>query len=233
MSEPIILCWSGGKDSTLALRSLQRAGRDVVSLLTTVTEDYDRISMHGVRRELLDAQAQSLGIPLSIVTVPPQSTNEIYCERMGGAFDRFRQGGIAQVAFGDIFLADLKAWREEFLARHGLRCLFPIWGRDTRALFDEFVSEGFHAVTSCIDPRRLDASFAGRELDRGFAAELPEGVDPCGENGEFHTFVYDGPNFSHPVEIERGECVERDGFLFCDWRLVNSPAGAASRPAIC
>jgi uncharacterized protein (TIGR00290 family) len=222
MSEPraledVLFCWSGGKDSAMALRALQ-TGRDcrIIALLTTITEEYNRISMHGVRRTLLERQAESLGLPLHAVLIPPQCINATYEERMKDALAKHYAQGVRRVAFGDIFLEDLRVYREKNLAQIGMQALFPIWKRDTRELAREFVRQGFRAMTVCVDPRVLDASFAGRELDASFFADLPNGVDPCGENGEFHTFVFDGPGFKMPIAIRAGEKVMRDGFCFCD-----------------
>jgi len=217
MPEPIVLCFSGGKDSLLALRELQRGGEwEIVALLTTVTEEFDRVSMHGVRRSLLRRQAESLGIPLVEVGVPPKSSNEIYEREMGRAFARFRQDGIATVAFGDIFLEDLRVYREGQLRAAGLNCRFPLWKRETAQLADEFCRDGFRAVTACVNPAVLDHTFVGREYDRSFLRDLPAEVDSCGENGEFHTFVYDGPNFAKPIPVQTGAVVERDDFVYCD-----------------
>jgi uncharacterized protein (TIGR00290 family) len=215
--EPILFCWSGGKDSALALHSLLRQGTvRVAALLTTVTEGYDRISMHGVRRELLQRQADSLRLPLHEVFIPPQCANPVYEARMEAALRHYLGQGIGRVAFGDIFLEDLRVYRERNLARLEMQAIFPLWKRDTRELIREFHASGFRAVTACIDPRVLDASFAGRELDASFFADLPPNADPCGENGEFHTFVFDGPIFTRPVEFTVGEVVQRDAFVFCD-----------------
>jgi len=187
-----------------------------VGLLTTVTEEYNRISMHGVRRAFLERQAESLGLPLHPVLIPPHCVNATYEERMQEALEVHVARGVRAVAFGDIFLEDLRAYREKNLARIGMRALFPIWKRDTRELAREFVRLGFRAIAVCVDPRVLDASFAGRELDTSFFADLPPGMDPCGENGEFHTFVFDGPVFKTPIACRAGEKVMRDGFCFCD-----------------
>jgi uncharacterized protein (TIGR00290 family) len=215
--EKVLLCWSGGKDSTLALHDLVSGGNvDVVSLLTTVTEEYDRISMHGVRTDLLRAQAKALGFPLTVVTIPRGCTNVQYEAGMEAALRQFLARGVASVAFGDIFLEDLKAYREKNLAKLGMKAVFPIWKRDTRELINSFIRLGYRAVLSCIDPRVLPRSFAGRMIDAEFVHDLPGKVDPCGENGEYHSFVFDGPLFSEPVRIARGESVERDGFQFCD-----------------
>ena len=215
--EDVLFCWSGGKDSAMALHAL-RADADcrITALLTTITEEYDRISMHGVRRVLLERQAESLGLPLHLVSIPPQCSNAIYEARMKEALEQHFARGVRKVAFGDIFLADLREYREKNLAQVGMKALFPIWKRDTSELAREFVRQGFRAVSVCVDPRVLDASFAGRELDASFFADLPSGVDSCGENGEFHTFVFDGPIFKTPISCAVGGKVTRDGFCFCD-----------------
>jgi uncharacterized protein (TIGR00290 family) len=216
-SEPILFCWSGGKDSALALHRLRQQNEvRIAALLTTVTEGYDRISMHGVRRELLQRQAESLRLPLHEVFIPPQCVNPIYEARMEEALLFFFEQGIRRVAFGDIFLEDLRLYREKNLARVAMQALFPIWKRDTRELIREFHAAHFRSVAVCIDSKVLDPSFAGRELDESFFVDLPPGVDPCGENGEFHTFVYDGPIFSRPVGFTLGETVQRDSFIFRD-----------------
>jgi uncharacterized protein (TIGR00290 family) len=215
--ENVLFCWSGGKDSAMALHTLQSAhDYRVTALLTTVTEEYDRISMHGVRRVLLERQAESLGLPLHTVPIPPQCINATYEARMKEALVENLARGVQRVAFGDIFLEDLRVYREKNLAQLGMVALFPIWKRDTRELARDFLRLGFRAITVCIDPRVLDMSFAGRVLDQSFFADLPPGVDPCGENGEFHTFVFDGPVFRTPVRFLTGEKVLRDGFYFCD-----------------
>jgi uncharacterized protein (TIGR00290 family) len=215
--EDVLFCWSGGKDSAMALHALRAArGCRITALLTTVTEEYDRISMHGVRRALLERQAESLGLPLHAVLIPPQCINAIYEERMKEALAQHFSRGVRRIAFGDIFLEDLRVYREKNLAQVGMQALFPIWKRDTRELAREFVRLGFRAITVCVDPRVLDGSFAGRELDASFFADLPPGVDRCGENGEFHTFVFDGPVFETPIAFRVGEKVLRDGFCFCD-----------------
>jgi uncharacterized protein (TIGR00290 family) len=215
--EPILFCWSGGKDSAMALHSLlQRSDIHIVALLTTVTEGYERISMHGVRRELLDRQVQSIGVPLHEVRIPPQCVNPIYEARMEEALRVHLEKGVQTVAFGDIFLEDLRAYREKNLARIGMTALFPIWKRDTRELIRSFHANRFRAITVCVDSKVLDPSFAGRELDESFFRDLPLQVDSCGENGEFHTFVFDGPIFHSPIHVRAGEIVNRDGFVFCD-----------------
>jgi len=215
--EPILFCWSGGKDSAMALHALlQQESVRVTGLLTTVTEGFERVSMHGVRRKLLQRQAASIGLPLQEVRIPPRCVNSIYEARMEAAMRSAYEQGIRRIAFGDIFLEDLRAYREKNLARVGMEAIFPIWKRDTDELAREFVRLAFRAIAVCIDPRILDRSFAGRELEGSFFNDLPPNADPCGENGEFHTFVYDGPIFKHPVKCRTGEVVERELFVFCD-----------------
>jgi len=215
--EPILFCWSGGKDSAMALYTLlQRSDVHVVALLTTVTEGYERISMHGVRRELLDRQVQSIGLPLHEVRIPPQCVNPIYEARMEEALRMHLRNGVQTVAFGDIFLEDLRAYREKNLARIGMTALFPLWKRDTRELIRFFHANRFRAIAACVDSKVLDSSFAGRELDEAFFRDLPPQADACGENGEFHTFVFDGPIFHSPIHVRTGEIVNQDGFVFCD-----------------
>ena len=217
MPEPIAMCFSGGKDSCLGLRALQEDGKyRVETLITTVTDAYDRVSMHGVRRSLVREQAAALGIGLAEVVVPPHSSNEVYERAMGREFRRQYDAGVRRVAFGDIFLEDLREYRERQLAECGLEAVFPIWGQATDRLARAFIRDGFEAVTVCVSLSMLDASFVGRAFDAGFLADLPAGADPCGENGEFHTFVSDGPIFPRPVPVTLGEVVERDGFVFCD-----------------
>ena len=190
----------------------------IAALLTTVTDGYDRISMHGVRRTLLSRQAEALGLPLCEMRIPPQCVNPIYEERMRDALLAQKEIGVHCVAFGDIFLQDLREYRERNLAQVEMTAIFPIWKRGTRELAKDFCALGFRAIAVCVDPKKLSREFAGRELDESFFRDLPPGVDACGENGEFHTFVYDGPIFSRAIAVERGEVVERDGFYFCDLR---------------
>jgi uncharacterized protein (TIGR00290 family) len=214
--EAVLFCWSGGKDSAMALHVLlQDPLIRVVALLTTVTEGYDRISMHGVRRELLQQQVQSIGLPLHEVFIPQQCVNSIYEARMEAAL-QLHAPGIRKVAFGDIFLEDLRSYREKNLARVGMTALFPIWKRDSRELIQSFHADGFRSVVVCVDSKVLDPSFAGRELDHAFFEDLPSHVDWCGEHGEFHTFAFDGPIFREPIRFQIGERVQRDGFVFCD-----------------
>jgi uncharacterized protein (TIGR00290 family) len=210
------LSWSGGKDSALTLWTLRLQGVEPEALITTVTDAYDRISMHGVRRELLSKQADATGIPLVEVRIPPACINEVYEARMTEAFASAPLASVEAVAFGDLFLEDVRAYREERLTASGRRGVFPLWGRDTGELAREFIAAGFQAFIVTLDPRALDASFAGRAYDEQLLAELPASVDPCGENGEFHTFVHAGPIFSEPIACETGEVVEREGFVFCD-----------------
>jgi uncharacterized protein (TIGR00290 family) len=217
MPEPILFCWSGGKDSAMALHALQQQNDyRVAALLTTVTETYDRVSMHGVRRELLQQQARSIGLPLHEVLIPPQCVNPVYESRMEEALRVYLQQGIRKVAFGDIFLEDLRAYREKNLARIGMTAAFPIWKHETHELARYFLANKFRAFAVCIDPRVLPASFVGRELTEAFFTDLPTNVDSCGENGEFHTFVFAGPIFRQPIPVRPGEIIQRDGFVFCD-----------------
>jgi uncharacterized protein (TIGR00290 family) len=210
------LSWSGGKDSALTLWTLREQGVEPDALITTVTDQYDRISMHGVRRELLARQASAAGIPLVEVRIPPACVNDVYEQRMAEAFASPPLSDVEAVAFGDLFLEDVRAYREQRLTANNRRGLFPLWGCDTADLAREFIAAGFQARIVCLDPRALDASFAGRTYDEQLLAELPPNVDPCGENGEFHTFVHAGPIFSEPIPCTTGETVERDGFVFCD-----------------
>ena len=217
MPEPIALCFSGGKDSCLALQELRRADRfEIVELVTTVTDAFDRVSMHGVRRSLLREQARSIGLPLVEVVVPPEPSNVVYEREMGKAFRRLRENGIRRVGFGDLFLEDLREYRVRQLSEAGLECEFPIWHSPTDELARAFIRDGFGALTVCVNPAVLPVSFAGRAFDDDFLADLPAEVDPCGENGEFHTFVFDGPIFERAIAVEVGEVTERDGFGFCD-----------------
>jgi uncharacterized protein (TIGR00290 family) len=218
VKDRVVLSWSGGKDGALALRELLDTGDvEIHALLTTVTEEYDRVSMHGIRRELLEAQAAAMGLPLIMVMIPKDCTNEVYAERMGAAMQELKGEGIGVVAFGDIHLEDVRKYREERLSSVGIDARFPLWGKDTKALARRFIDDGFKAVVTCVDTEQLDGSFSGREIDDNFLGFLPSKVDPCGENGEFHTFVYDGPMFIAPVRHRLGDRVLReDRFLFTD-----------------
>ena len=216
--EKVLFAWSGGKDSAMALYEAQKSEKyDVAALLTTVTQDYDRISMHGVRRALLEEQAALLGIPLETILISKHSSNEEYEAKMKEALVRYKKEDIVSVVFGDIFLEDLKKYREDNLAKVGLKGVFPIWKRDTRELATDFIDLGFKAIITCVDSKSLDKSFAGRVFDKQFLSDLPNGIDPCGENGEFHSFVYDGPIFSRGIIFEKGQVVLRDNrFYYCD-----------------
>ena len=212
-----VLAWSSGKDSAYALGVLRRdPAVELVGLLTTVNQTHDRVAMHAVRRAVLEAQARSVGLPLDVVELPWPCPNEIYEANMRAAIERVRARGVTHMAFGDLFLEDVRRYREEQLAQTGIAPLFPLWGRDTAALARAIVAEGFEAVLTCVDPRKLDASFAGRRFDAALLDALPPGVDPCGENGEFHSCVLSGPGFSFRVAATVGETVTRDGFVFAD-----------------
>ncbi len=210
------LAWSGGKDSALALWALREEEVMPAALLTTVTEEYERVSMHGVRRSLVRRQAAATGLPLVEIEIPPGCSNDVYESRMAAAFASAELAAVAEVAFGDLFLEDIRAYRESRLAAAGRRARFPLWGSDTAALARRFLAAGFRAIVVCVDPRAIAPSFAGRDYDERLLADLPAGVDPCGENGEFHTFVTAGPVLATPVACRRGEVVERDGFVFAD-----------------
>jgi uncharacterized protein (TIGR00290 family) len=206
MKKKIVVSFSGGKDSVLALHRLQKSGEwEVDSLMTTLTEDYDRTTMHGVRNRLLEVQAESLGIPLRKVWIPRDCPNEIYQQRMEEAVDGIIADGISNIMFGDIFLEDVKAYREKMLEETGLTPVFPIWGEDTKKLINEFVENGFKTVVCCVDTFKIDSSFSGRVIDEQFVKNYPPEHDICGENGEFHTFVFNGPNFSFPIAYKLGE----------------------------
>lgn len=212
-----LVAWSSGKDSAYALHTIRRSGNvDVVGLLTTVTDAYDRVSMHGVREAILQAQADRVGLPLTIVRIPAPCPNEVYESAMRGALGEARDRGVSHVIFGDLFLADLRAWRIARLSEIGMEGIFPLWQRDTAALAREMIAAGIEARIACLDPRRLAHSFAGRPFNAALLDALPSDVDPCGENGEFHTVVTAGPMFSAPIPTRPGAVVERDGFVFAD-----------------
>jgi uncharacterized protein (TIGR00290 family) len=220
MREPVVLSWSGGKDSSLTLAALRADPRyDVVALLTSVTAGYDRVSIHGVRRTLLEAQAAATGLPLREVVLQPQCSNEQYEAAFLHALAAIRTDypAVRRIAFGDLYLEDVRAYRERLLARAGFEALVPLWARDTTALAAEFIAAGFAAHLVCVDTQQLAASFAGRRFDAALLADLPAGVDPCGENGEFHTFVSAGPVFNGAIPVRVGEVVLREErFAFCD-----------------
>ena len=222
------LAWSSGKDSAWALHVVRQHGEfDVVALLTTVNQTYSRVAMHAVRESLVEMQAAAAGLPLIKVPIPSPCTNEIYEQAMGAAMARARAQGVWHVIFGDLFLEDIRAYREKQLSGCGMTPVFPLWGRNTRKLAEEMIVHGMSAYLTCVDPRKLDRSFAGRKFDAEFLNELPSGADPCGENGEFHTFVNDGPMFRHAIPVIAGEIVERDGFMFADFLPSASAAGKA------
>jgi len=212
-----LLSWSSGKDAAWALHVLrQRGDVEVAGLLTTTNEAFERVAMHGVREALLAAQAEAAGLPLWTVPLPWPCSNEAYEARMAQACREALAQGIEVMAFGDLFLEDVRDYRIQKLAGTGLRPSFPIWNPDTATLARDMVAGGLKATLACVNPRVLAASFAGRDFDAALLAELPPGVDPCGERGEFHTFAWDGPMFEHPVPFRRGEVVEREGFVFAD-----------------
>ena len=212
-----LLSWSTGKDSAWSLHALRRrADVTVVGLVTTLNAAFDRVAMHGVRRALLEAQAQAAGLPLHVLDIPHPCPNADYERIMGAFVAEQAAAGIEAMAFGDLFLEDIRRYRESRMEGSGLRPLFPLWGRPTRALAEEMIAGGLQAVLTCVDPRKLPASFAGRRFDAALLADLPAGVDPCAENGEFHTFCCAGPMFDRPIAVEVGEVVTRDGFVFCD-----------------
>jgi uncharacterized protein (TIGR00290 family) len=215
--ERIVLSWSGGKDSALALYEIQRNYEySIAALLTTVTSDYNRISVHGVRETLLEQQAESAGLPLRKVYIPTNCTNEIYADIMRKEMGLLKAEGIQTVAFGDIFLRDIREYRENNLEGIGMKALFPLWGRNTRELMTHFIELGFKAITTVIDPSKLSDDFRGKIIDKWFINNLPENVDPVGENGEFHSFVFDGPIFRNPVHFSIGEKSVHDSFYFCE-----------------
>jgi uncharacterized protein (TIGR00290 family) len=209
--------WSSGKDSAFALYEAQRSGlAEVVGVLTTLTEAYDRVAMHGVRHSLLERQIHALALPALKVMLPTPCPNEVYEARMARACAQMRELGVTHIIFGDLFLEDIRAYRERQLAAAGMSGIFPLWRRPTASLAREMIASGMIAHLVCVDPRRLDRRFAGRRFDATLLAELPADVDPCGENGEFHTVVSAGPMFAAPIAVKLGEVVERDGFVFAD-----------------
>jgi uncharacterized protein (TIGR00290 family) len=213
----VALSWSSGKDSAWSLHLLRKDPNvEVVALVTTLNEQFDRVAMHAVRRELLQLQAEALGVPLWTVPLPWPCSNEEYEARMRGLCTRAINERVEAMAFGDLFLTDIRAYREKQLAGTGLEPIFPVWQIPTGQLAAEMVASGLKAKITCIDPKVLPVEFAGRDFDSQFLTDLPAGIDPCGENGEFHSFVYDGPGFHHPVGVSVGEVVERDGFVFAD-----------------
>ena len=226
MSEKVVFFWSGGKDSALALHHLRQDSRyEVVSLLTTCNEHFQRVSMHGVHRKLVEKQAQAIGLPLQKMFVSQRSPNEEYLEKLTECLLAYKAQGITSFAFGDIFLEDLRRWREENLARFGLRGVFPIWKRDSSELIREFITLGFRSVICCVNDAYLNQNSLGRTIDLEFINDLPHDVDPCGENGEFHSFAFAGPIFKEPLRIKVGETVYRP--------VQDTHPGTGLAPAIC
>ncbi|MDG6906425.1 MAG: adenine nucleotide alpha hydrolase [Nitrososphaerota archaeon] len=216
--EKVLLSWSGGKDSSLSYYEIRHImDREIAGLVTTVTQDYQRISMHGVRRELLRRQADAMRLQLYEVMIPKNASNEIY-ERQTRktVLDIVEREKISQVVFGDLFLQDIRKYREKMFGELGISCEFPIWGKGTEELANFFVASGFKAIICCVDPKKIGKEFCGREYDLDLLFDLPVNVDPCGENGEFHTFVYDGPIFRKKIDVKVGEVVEREGIYFAD-----------------
>jgi uncharacterized protein (TIGR00290 family) len=226
---PIALAWSGGKDSTLALAALQAdPGVEVVALVTTITGDYDRISIHGVRRSVLEAQVRSIGLPLLESVIPAAASNAAYEAALARTLTELHRQmpDVQHLAFGDLFLAEVRAYREQLLSRLGWIPVFPLWGKDTAGLARTFIAGGYRAVLTCVDTTQLDAGFAGREFDAALLADMPVEVDPCGERGEFHTCVYDGPVFREPLVLRNGERIRRDErFEYCDVTLTAPSTG--------
>lgn len=216
--ERILVSWSGGKDSALAVHEiLKNNNLEVAALLTTVTKEYDRISMHGVQSSLLCRQADALGFKLEQAVISKDASNAEYELRTAEVMSRYQEEGVTSAMFGDIFLEDLRKYREERMSQIGMHSIFPIWKVETGQLARRFIDLGFKAITTCVDTTVLGKEFVGRELDERFFQDLPGGVDPCGENGEFHSFVYDGPIFKKPLSIRIGEKVLRDNrFYYCD-----------------
>ena len=227
----VVLSWSGGKDSSLALASLRADPRyDVVALLTSITSGYDRVSIHGVRRDLLEAQAVAVALPLVEVVLQAQSSNEAYEAAFLEALSRVRAAypDVGTIAFGDLFLADVRLYRERLVAAAGFHAIFPLWGRDTQALAEEFIAMGFRAHVVCVDTTQMAPWFAGREFDASLLTDMPDTIDRCGERGEYHTFVWSGPIFETPLRVRRGENVLREErFMFCDL-LRDDPAFRAN-----
>lgn len=220
-----ILSWSSGKDCAYALHVLRSEGVcEIVGLLTTMNAAFDRVAMHGVRREIVEAQARAVDLPLMTLPLPWPCSNEVYEDLMRECVTAQVNEGAEAIAFGDLFLQDIRAYREAKLAGSGLKPVFPLWGKPTRALAEEMIESGIEARIAVVDPKRLDPSFAGRAFDRDLLRALPDGVDACGENGEFHTCVTAGPMFSAPIEVELGAIVTRDGFAFADFTLRAGPS---------
>jgi len=218
MKRKALFFWSGGKDSALALHEMLKDNKyGVTALITTVNAGSDRVGIHGLRSVLLDMQAESLGLPLEKVYIPKDASNEVYETALEKTLLKHKKTGVGSAVYGDLFLRDIREYRERQMGRMGMECVFPIWERDTSALAREFISFGFRGVVVSVDSEALDESFAGREYDLDFLSDLPRGVDPCGENGEFHTFVYEGPIFNRRIEFNKGGVTLTDGrFYVCD-----------------
>lgn len=212
----VMLSWSSGKDSAWTLHTLRQQGVNVTGLLTTLNSTHDRVAMHAVRRQLLRAQADAAGLPLLEVDLPWPCSNEVYEQRMTEACAKAKEMGVTHMAFGDLFLEDLRKYRIEKLKPTGLEPIFPLWGKPTPALAQEMIAGGLRAVLTCVDPKQIDAKFVGRQFDAKLLAELPASCDPCGERGEFHSFVYAGPMFKAALKVQVGETVTREGFTFAD-----------------
>ena len=211
------IAWSSGKDAAWALHVVRQTGDiEIIGLLTTITEPFGRVSMHGVREELLAAQTKAVGLPVHRVSIPNPCPQDAYDAAMRRVLQDAKAEGITHVVFGDVFLADVRAYREARLAEAGLAAHFPLWMRDTAALAREMIEGGLHATVTCLDPKKMPRELAGCRFDEALLARLPDGVDPCGENGEFHTFAWDGPMFDKSIEVKVGRTVERDGFVFTD-----------------
>lgn len=229
MSEKTALMWSSGKDAAYALFQLQQQGIQVDRLLTTVNESLGRVTMHGLSLEMLNAQLQAVNIPFQSIFLPEKVTNEVYNREMSLVFKQLKEDGFTTIAFGDIFLEDLKLYREKELEKVGLKAIFPLWKKNTASLFKEMINQGLKAVVICVNGSVLDKSFIGRELSNEFLNDLPENVDPCGENGEFHTFCYHATYFNHPVRFYVGQTVEKKysigttayPFWFCELHLTD------------
>jgi uncharacterized protein (TIGR00290 family) len=225
MKKKLLVSWSSGKDSAWALHVLRESDAfEIVGLLTTINSSFDRVAMHGVRRELVEAQAGAAGLPLWPVPLPWPCSNEQYEGAMESVCAKAIREGVEAVAFGDLFLEDVRRYREERMTKAGLAPIFPLWKVDTEQLVRDMWAGGLRSRIVCVDPKQLPASFAGREIDPDLVGGLPAGVDPCGENGEFHTFAYDGPMFRRGIPVESGETVMRDGFVFSDLRLATAAA---------
>lgn len=229
MSTPAWMSWSSGKDSAFALWSVRDDPEiTVTGLLVTVNQEADRVAMHAVRRALVEAQAGRVGLPLHVVEIPSPCPNHVYERQMESAMAEAAHQGVEAIVFGDLYLEDVRRYREAALAETGIRPLFPLWGRPTPALAREMIAGGIRAVLTCVDPSKLSPTWVGRPFDDAFLDALPDEVDPCGERGEFHTFAWDGPGFSSPVSVQTGEVLTRDGFVFCDVLPVDDPPAAVS-----